>query len=277
MRRTERNNANCLEDASIDSQKGQVKGTLIRTRDAESLCDNSDQNDKHANQSQRACLCQLLPISIVLNPGSNISYLCNIPIETQGITNAHGEDNNNRPSIRQQAQHGDIPQIRPYRRQHARNAISNNDPKRYHAPKRKRPLRNRDGNQARPPKTMLHRALEAIAPAHLAIYHDQPDRPVHRDRQDHQEDDAGEQSRLAQRVRLPDDARADDRVRHVHERGAQTGLGPLPLLLGPVVHAVLVAPGARGERDGRRFDVCEEGDDVSRASVAAPGKGRGGV
>lgn len=38
-------------------------------------------------------------------PGTKISYLCNISIETQRVTNAQGEDDNHSSSIRQQTQH----------------------------------------------------------------------------------------------------------------------------------------------------------------------------
>ena len=154
------------------------------------------------------------------------------------------------------------------------NGVSDNDPKRHHAAERKRPLGNGNRNQASPPETVLHCSLEAVTPAQLAIDDDQADRPIHRDCQADQQHHAREQARLAQGVRLPDDAGADDRVGHVHERRPQPGLGPLHLLLGPLVHIVLVAPGARGHGDRGRFDVREQRHDVPRARVAAPGKRR---
>lgn len=147
--------------------------------------------------------------------------LGNISVKTQGPTDSHNKEEYDSPPIRQQPQERHIPKTRPYRLQDMRYAITNNDAKSNHPPKRKGPLSHTDSDQARFPKAVLHRSLEAIPATELAIYDDEANCPIDRDGQDHQQDDAGQQPRLLERVWLADDARADDRVGHVGHGAAQ--------------------------------------------------------
>jgi len=141
-----------------------------------------------------------------------------------------------------------------------RYAITNNDPKSHHAPKRKRPLRNTYADQAPPPKTMLDSALETIPPTKFTIDHDQANRPVHRHSQTDQQDDARKQTSLLESIRLSNDARANDRVGHIHERVLEIRFWPETFALGVCMYICAIVAQSIRERNRRSFSTRQQGE-----------------
>lgn len=121
------------------------------------------------------------------------------------------------------------------------NRVADNDSKRHHATKGKHPLRNADGNESRPPKAVLHRALKAAGAAQLAVDDDEADGPVHHNRQSNEEQRARQQARLPHCIWLADDAGADDGIGHVHKGRLEPRLGPPQLGLGRVLLVALAS------------------------------------
>lgn len=139
-----------------------------------------------------------------------------------------------------------------------RDRVAHNDAKGHHAAKGKHPLCNADGNQPRPPKAMLYRALEAARPAQLAVDDDQTDGPVHHDGQRHEEKRARQQARLPHCIRLPDDAGTDDGVCHVHKGRLEPGLGAPQLGLGGILLVVIAGIPLSGHRYARRLEIRQQ-------------------
>lgn len=118
-----------------------------------------------------------------------------------------------------------------------RYAIPYNDTKCHHTAKRKSPLGHADGDEAGLAEAALHRSLEAVCSGELAVDDDEADGPVDDDCQRDEQEDAGQQARVLESVRLANDPRAYDAVGHVHEGGAQAALGPV-VVLSPLGAAV---------------------------------------
>lgn len=184
------------------------------------------------------------------------TYLGNISIQCQRVTNAQDEDNNNKLPVAEEVQHGDLVQVGPDGAEDGGDGVADDDAERDHAAEREGPLGDADGDEPRLAEAVLDRALEAAGAAELAVDDDEPDRPVDDHRQPHEQRHARHEPRVLERVRLPDDARADDAVRHVHERRLQPRLGPRALALRPAVHVVVREP--VGDRHRRRLDVGQE-------------------
>ena len=68
------------------------------------------------------------------------------------------------------------------------------------------PLRHGNGNQPRLAKAVFNRTLKRVGPAKLGVDYDELDCPVDGDCKGDQEEYAGEESGLEERVRLTDDA-----------------------------------------------------------------------
>lgn len=207
-----------------------------------------------------------------LNPESRyLLYLCNISIETQGVTDSQNKNNNHSSPIGQQTQNRHILQTRPDRGQNMWYRVPNYDSKRHHPTKCKSPLSNGNSNQARLSKTMLYRALKTVTPAQLTVDNNKADGPVHSDREDNEQNDARDETSLAECVRLPNYTGPNDRIGHIHEGRPQPGPWALALPFSPLMY--IVAPGASSQCNGGSFDVCEEGHDGLRTSFAAAREG----
>jgi hypothetical protein len=108
------------------------------------------------------------------------------------------------------------------------------------------PLRQRDGHQPRPAKTVLHRRLEGVGAAKLRVDDNQAYGPVYDDGEADEQQRAGDEAGVADGVRLADDAGSSatrqllvlflrvrtashDAVGHVHECAAHATPGPRAL------------------------------------------------
>ncbi|KAJ2978435.1 hypothetical protein NUW58_g7499 [Xylaria curta] len=146
-------------------------------------------------------------------------------------------------------------QIRPDGAEDGRYRVADDNSKSHHAAERESPLGDADGDQSGFPEAVLDGALEAAGAAELAVDDDEADRPVDDDRQADEQHDARDEAGVLEGVRLSDDPRADDAVRHVHERRPQARLGPRALAFGPRVdvvrppHRPIRPPGSSASRN----------------------------
>jgi hypothetical protein len=70
------------------------------------------------------------------------------------------------------------------------------------------PLRQRNGNQSRPAKAVLHGSLKGVGPTELRVYDYQADGPVYDDCEANEEESASDEACVADGVGLADDASA---------------------------------------------------------------------